>query len=136
MQKTPVSRAGYVLPLAQPFALSLVWMLSLTLLLLAANVDAGQVSLIWDASSSSNVAGYRVYYGQASHTYTSQIDVGLQTSYTVTGLTDGQTYYFAATAYNLAGTDSGYSNEVSTTLSTSPSATAPVAAFSASPTSG
>jgi hypothetical protein len=37
----------------------------------------------------------------------------------VTGLDTGQTYYFAATAVNTEGMESGYSNEVSTTLSTS-----------------
>src|SRR5262249_34602542 len=134
MQKTRVSRAGVALPLSQPSALSLVWMLGLVLLLFATNTYAGQVSLTWNPSSSSNLVGYRLYYGQASQTYTSHIDVGLQTSYTVAGLTDGQTYYFAATAYNTAGYESAFSNEVSTTLTTS--ATTPVAAFSASPTSG
>jgi PKD repeat protein len=134
MQKTQVSRAGFALPLSHPSALSLVWILGLTLLLFATNTYAGQVSLAWDPSSSSNLAGYRLYYGQASQTYTSHIDVGLQTSYTITGLTDGQTYYFAATAYDLAGIESTFSNEVSTTLPTS--TTAPVAAFSGNPTSG
>src|SRR5215471_8565970 len=134
MQKTQVSRAGVVPLLSQPSALSLVWTVGLTLLLLATTTYAGQVSLTWNPSSSTDVVGYRLYYGQASQTYTARIDVGLQTSYTITGLTDGQTYYFAATTYNLAGTESTFSNEVSTTLTTS--ATAPVAAFSANLTSG
>jgi hypothetical protein len=75
------------------------------------------VSLAWDAVSAATLSGYRLYYGQASQTYTASIDVGLTTSYTVTGLTDGQTYYFAVTAYDTAGDQSGFSNEVSTTLS-------------------
>src|SRR5215471_7431844 len=58
----------------------------------ADNTSPGQVSLAWDAVSAPDLAGYRLYYGQSSHAYTSQIDVGPQTSYTMTGLTDGQTY--------------------------------------------
>jgi hypothetical protein len=34
------------------------------------------------------------------------------TSYTLTGLARNSTYYIAATAYNTAGMESGYSNEV------------------------
>src|SRR5215471_3306240 len=86
MQKTQVSRAGVVPLLSQPSALRLVWTLGLTLLLLATTTYAGQVSLTWTPSSSTDVGGYRLYYGQASQTYTSRIDVGLQTSYTITGL--------------------------------------------------
>jgi len=37
------------------------------------------------------------------------------TTYTFTNLTDGLTYYFIATAYNLARFESSYSNEVSKT---------------------
>lgn len=59
-----------------------------------------------------------VHYGTASGTYSQGIDVGNTTSYTVYNLTDGQKYYFAATAYNAAGYQSVYSNEVS--IMTSP----------------
>ena len=87
------------------------------LLLWAAQAAAGQVSLAWDAVSAPTLAGYRLYYGQASQTYTADIDVGLTTSYIVTGLTDGPIYYFAVTAYDTAGDESAFSNEVNTTLS-------------------
>src|SRR5262245_10916599 len=51
----------------------------------ADNIASGQVSLAWDAVSAPDLAGYRLYYGQTSHAYASQIDVGPQTSYTMTG---------------------------------------------------
>ena len=75
---------------------------------------AGDAILTWDANTDA-VAGYKVYYGTVSHTYGTPIDVGNQTTYTVTGLTPA-TYYFAVTAYNSARTESGFSNEVSKTI--------------------
>src|SRR5262245_32312270 len=44
--------------------------------------STGQVSLAWDAVSTPDVRGYRLYYGQTSGTYTSPIDVGPLTTYT------------------------------------------------------
>ena len=94
---------------------------------------AEQVTLAWDPSTGGDVGGYRLHYGPNSGDYTSNIDVGTQTSYTVTGLSAGTTYYFAVSAYDSANTtESSYSNEVSTTTA----AAAPVANFSATPTSG
>ncbi len=81
--------------------------------LIASNALAAQATLAWDPNTESDLAGYRIHYGTASGNYTVHTDVHKATSYTVTGLTDGQTYYFAATAYDAAGNESGYSNEVS-----------------------
>jgi hypothetical protein len=51
-----------------------------------------------------------IYFGTSSGVYGTPIDVGTQTTYTVTGLAIGP-YYFAVTAYNTAGTESTFSNE-------------------------
>ena len=93
-----------------------VVLLGLPLVLLTSSAMAAPVTLAWDASVSM-VDGYWLYYGLASGTYTARIDVGPVTTYTLTGLTSGQTYYFAVTAYDRTdGRESGPSNEVSTTL--------------------
>jgi hypothetical protein len=68
------------------------------------------ITLAWDASA--RATGYRLSYGRSSGVYDTVLDVGSPTSASVGGLTPGLTYFFAATAYNTAGT-SGYSNEVS-----------------------
>jgi hypothetical protein len=73
---------------------------------------SAQVSLAWDPNTESNLGGYYLYYGSSSGNYSQIIDVGLITNYSVTNLTDGWTYYFALTAVNTAGLESGYSNEV------------------------
>jgi len=75
--------------------------------------QAGQMTLSWDANTEPDLAGYKLHYGTASGSYTVHLDVQNVTTYTVTGLADGQTYYFAATAYDSAGNESEYSNEVS-----------------------
>jgi hypothetical protein len=74
---------------------------------------AESVSLTWNPNSEPDLAGYRLHYGTASNSYSVHIDVHNVTTYTVTGLAAGQTYYFAATAYDTSGNESGYSNQVS-----------------------
>lgn len=88
---------------------------SLLLLMLPAFPTlAGQVTVTWDVNTNPAVTGYKLYYGQASRSYTSSIDVGKQTTCTISNLIDGKTYYFSATDYDASGMESGYSNEVST----------------------
>jgi len=81
--------------------------------LIAANAMAAQATLAWDPNTESDLAGYRIHYGTASGSYTVHTDVHNVTTYTVDGLTAGQTYYFAVTAYDASGNESGYSNPVS-----------------------
>jgi Fibronectin type III domain len=71
------------------------------------------VILAWNASISTNVVGYNVYYGVASGVYDNKISVVGSTNATVTGLVPGITYYFAATAVDTFGDESPFSNETS-----------------------
>ncbi len=84
-----------------------------------ATIPPGQsVTLAWNGSSDTSVAGYNIYYGGASGTYTNMINAGNVTNATVSGLTVGTTYYFAATTSNSAGLQSPFSSEVSYTVPT------------------
>ncbi len=97
--------------------LRLVAAASILLLFLAASAWAEDVTLAWDPVSATNLGGYKLYYGPSSRTYTTSVKVGLQTTYTLRGLSAGQTYYFAVTVYNTTETsESAFSNEVTTTL--------------------
>lgn len=87
----------------------------LSLVALSAPAMAADVTLQWDPNSETDLAGYKIYYGTASGVYGPPIVVGVQTTFTVAGLPPG-TYFFAVTAYNASGLESGYSNEVSKTI--------------------
>jgi len=75
----------------------------------------GEVTLTWDANTETDLAGYKVFAGTSSGSYdvNNPIDVGNWTSCTMSGLQEGTTYYYVAKAYNTAGLESDYSNEVS-----------------------
>jgi hypothetical protein len=70
------------------------------------------VNLAWDPNNEADLAGYKVYYGAASRNYSFNMDVGNHTSCAISGLEEGKTYYFAATAYDGSGNESGFSQEV------------------------
>ncbi len=73
---------------------------------------AADVPLAWDPSTSPDISGYKVYCGNGSRNYGVPITIGNQTTYTVTGLGAG-TWYFAVTAFDISGSESDFSNEVS-----------------------
>lgn len=105
------------------FHVVLVIVFSAMTALLAANVFAGQATLSWTAPTTysdgtpiTQLSGYKVYTGTAPGIYSQNIDVGNVRSYTLTGLNDGTTYYFAVTAYDATGAASGFSNEASKTV--------------------
>jgi hypothetical protein len=82
------------------------------LLLVAARVQAASVTLAWDPSPDPAVTGYLLQYGTQSGVYTSQIDVGNRTQYSLLSIPEG-TYYFVVVSYNAIGGISGPSAEVS-----------------------
>lgn len=79
----------------------------------------GSVTLTWAANSEPDLAGYRIYVGMHSGTYSfpgSPFVTGKITSYTISNLPKGETYYFAISAYDSAGNESLRSVEVSKSL--------------------
>jgi hypothetical protein len=85
--------------------------LNLTVLQSAAD-PTGTLTLAWDPSGDTNVAGYRLYEGTASETYTNVLDVGTNLTATLSGLAGGQTYYLALTAYDITGLESEFSGQI------------------------
>jgi Bacterial Ig domain/Fibronectin type III domain len=109
----------------------------LAMIVLVSQALAGQVPLAWNAPTTNtdgtlltDLAGYKLYYWQPAWDLPGSVDVGNQTTYTLTGLTDGQTYSLAVTAYNTGRSESIYSNTVTATITASnrtPQATADAA---------
>ena len=88
---------------------------------LRANFIDDSAILLWDSIPSTSIGyGYKVYYdtdnpsppyeGSGLSEGNSPIDVGGQTSYTLTGLDPNKDYYFAVTASDNGGHESWYSN--------------------------
>ncbi len=88
--------------------------------LLSANANAASVTLAWDANPETDITGYRVHFGTASRSYTEEIYAGNSTSITIPNLTNGVTYYFAATANSSFGIESNYSTELVHTIAPGP----------------
>lgn len=70
------------------------------------------VELYWDPNTESDLHHYNVYYGTTSGVYT-VVRQETNTSTLIQNLTDGIPYYFALTAVDAAGNESGFSTEVS-----------------------
>lgn len=76
---------------------------------------AADVTLTWNQNTESDLAGYKLYHGTVSGQYGNPVTLGKVTRHTLTlpDLTVDQTYYFALTAYDLTGNESGTSIEAS-----------------------
>ena len=113
---------------------------SLILILFTSATYAAEVTLAWDPNTEANIAGYKIYYksGSSGAPYdgtgadqgpsgmavpNEDLDDPDNPKYTLTVIDDGETYYFAATAYNYDELESDYSNEA--VHETSPVNTAP-----------
>ena len=107
-------------------------MVLLSLLFIVSIAVAGTVTLTWDAPTTytdgsqialDQLGAYKVYYGHASHTYTSNVSVPNPMTPTVTyvlsSLPTG-TYFFAVAATDIYGNESDPSNEVSKFVSAGP----------------
>src|SRR5436189_622301 len=60
-------------------------------------MESKGVTVQWDPNSETDLAGYKLYYGQTNNAAT--VVNTTSTSVTLTNLTAGKTYYFYATAY-------------------------------------
>ncbi len=102
--------------ISSPCVRSLIGIVAFFFLLLiplgVQHAHGASLTLAWDPNPDANLAGYKVYYGTASGSYSIVVDVGNWTSLTISSLEAGKTYYFAATAYAASGEESGKSDEI------------------------
>lgn len=88
-------------------------MILTALFLFPVSVIAASLKVSWNANTDSDLAGYKVYYGTTSGTYSDIVNVGNATSYTIPSLSTGKTYYVAVTAYDTSSNESEKSTEMS-----------------------
>jgi len=83
-------------------------------------VSDPSATLTWKANSETDLAGYKVYRSTIRGKYEPQNAIVLLqknvTTYQVTDLQPRTTYFFVVTAFDMAGNESGYSNEVSKSI--------------------
>jgi fibronectin type 3 domain-containing protein len=87
-----------------------------TLTVTAPSTSAATLS--WNAGTSSDTAGYKVYKATASGAYGAPLATlqGTMLSYQAIGLQINTTYFFVVTSYDAAGNESLHSNEVSKSI--------------------
>jgi hypothetical protein len=88
------------------------WFWTMLFVAWASAAGAQQLTLAWDASASTNVAGYRLYYGTNTRSYQFVTNTGLILTQAVVLPHRGR-WFFAATAYDTNGLESDFSSEVS-----------------------
>ena len=99
----------------------LLFFLGLTLIfsISVGTAYSANLTLAWDANSEPDLIGYRVYCGESSGNYTVNHDITSSdpndpppTTCEITGLKEGEKYFFAAKAISKKG-ESAYSQEIS-----------------------
>lgn len=90
---------------------------------------ADAITLEWNPSTDQS-AGYRLYVGTQSGTYSQNFDVATATMYTFTNAVAGQRYCFAVAAYSSSSIESPKSNEVCGFSNAPPSLTNPGSQYS------
>ena len=85
---------------------------------------ADSMTLAWDPSTD-QIAGYKLYMGTQSGTYSQNFEVGIATTFTFTNAVAGQRYCFAVTAYSSPSIESPKSNEVCSFSNAPPTLTNP-----------
>ena len=73
---------------------------------------SAEVVLAWDPNTEEDLAGYKVYYGFESGNYAYSVDVGNQVRATISDVEPNKVYYFTATAYDMDGNESDFSDEI------------------------
>jgi hypothetical protein len=80
---------------------------------------AGSATISWLPNDEADLKGYRVYYGTSEGgPYGSSTALILEpaTSHPISGLTEGETYYFVVVAVDTSDNESTWSDEVSKTI--------------------
>jgi hypothetical protein len=104
----------------------------LFLALIGQTAMAASVNLEWSPNPETDIVGYKLSYGTSPGSYSTTLSAGTNTSTSVSGLSEGQIYYFVVKAVNNAGMESAPSSEVSYQMPVSGTTTDPSTILSTS----
>jgi hypothetical protein len=90
----------------------LLMLLGLFLLAGQSALFAASLQFRWKPNPEPDLQGYRLYYGTRSRVYGPPIPVGRNSDFIVSGLEEGTVYYFAISAVDNSGNESGFSREI------------------------
>lgn len=94
---------------------------------LAIGTQNGSATLSWLPLAEPGVAGYHLYYSSVTGVYTQRRTLEASArGDVVTGLPNGERYFFAIRAFNAAGMESDYSREVAVVIGQPNTATSPL----------
>jgi len=101
----------------------LLFLATLSGLILSTNLHAANFLFFWSASTDPSATGYGIYQRTGGSSYVKIDELSVQDldnpatpSYLVTGLTDSNTYWFAATSISAFGTESDLFNQTCITV--------------------
>jgi hypothetical protein len=103
---TQLHKKNYNRPIPAAFCASLF------IFMTCSNLYAASMNLAWNANTESDLAGYRIYYGTSPGNYTSSQETGRVTSYTLSNLTEGRTYYITMSAFDTSRNESRRTTEI------------------------
>jgi hypothetical protein len=123
MKLARAPRENKVLQTYNSRKIGLVFLATLSGVMLFTNVYAANFLFIWQASTDPSVTAYGIYQRPGDSDYVMIDEVSVQDldnpahpSYLATGLTDGNSYWFAATSITSSGTESNLSNQTCITV--------------------
>jgi len=117
-------RAMFVILFAIGIIAGIIWSVQMKIET-RSRAAAGEAALSWEPNKESDLAGYRIYYGTSkrgancptgNHGYTAKVSVGKVSSHTIGNLTEGKTYYFSISAFDVNGNESCFSGETSKSI--------------------
>jgi hypothetical protein len=98
------------------YSLIILLFLVFWMIFFAGKAFAAEKTLYFDPVQDSRVTGYKIHYGQSKN-FGTTVDLKNNTSYKLSNLVEGATYYFAASSYDAYGNQSALSDVLVYTVS-------------------
>jgi len=89
--------------------INLIFILLFSLFFNATQAKSYGSSLMWDANTEMDLAGYKIYFQNILGIFSKVVDAGYVTEYEISGIAERELYYVSITAYDFDGNESKHS---------------------------